>query len=330
MAYRLKRDESDAEALKRIGRQELESAIDQLGTRTAKDRDEAIHEARKSIKKLRALLRLVRFELGDTYRKESSVLRDVGRKLSELRDAGAVIEILGKLEERFPDEVAGHKLDSVRRGLVARKQHAEQDANIPKVLERMSASLETAAKRVKTWRVQADGFPAIQAGLEDTFRSGRKAFATAQKRGRPVDYHEWRKRVKDHWYHVRLLENLWSDVIKGYEGSLKNLETFLGDDHNLVLLKDRLLAEPESYGKEKRVELTLRLIDKYRKELRDNAVSLGNRIYQEKPKQLTRRMKKLWEEWQAEPESLEKFEKDQKQADKARQHPIPISRAGQA
>ena len=81
MAYHLKRSESVAEGIRRIAREEIESAADQL-SKGHRDRDEAIHEARKSIKKVRAVLRLVHPELGDTYYQESSYLRDVGRKLS--------------------------------------------------------------------------------------------------------------------------------------------------------------------------------------------------------------------------------------------------------
>src|SRR5205085_9409955 len=100
--------------IRRVAREELESTVEQLNRPGGKDLDEAIHEARKSVKKVRALLRLVQFELGDTYRKESNGLREVGSKLSEFRDAGAVIEILDKLKEQFPDEFEGRKLDSIR------------------------------------------------------------------------------------------------------------------------------------------------------------------------------------------------------------------------
>src|SRR6266567_8833517 len=70
MAYRLERDESVPQALRRIAREQLASAADELGKRGSK-RAEGIHEARKSIKKVRAVLRLVRQELGNTYRKEN-------------------------------------------------------------------------------------------------------------------------------------------------------------------------------------------------------------------------------------------------------------------
>ncbi len=82
-----------------------------------------------------------------------------------------------------------------------------------------------------------------------------KPWPLAQDDPRPENYHDWRKRVKDHWYHVRLLESLWTEVLEAREASLKNLETWLGDDHNLVVLCDKLTNEPEKYGEADGVQL---------------------------------------------------------------------------
>lgn len=59
------------EGLRRIATEELESAASQLSKAHGQRRDEAIHESRKSVKKVRAILRLVQTELNDTYREES-------------------------------------------------------------------------------------------------------------------------------------------------------------------------------------------------------------------------------------------------------------------
>jgi hypothetical protein len=138
--------------------------------------------------------------------------------------------------------------------------------------------------------------------------------ATAQDDPRPENYHEWRKRVKDHWYHVRLLESLWTEVIQAREASLKNLETWLGDDHNLVVLRDKLSNEPEKYGDADGVHLFLALAGEHQKELRENALSLGQRIYEEKPRQFTQSMSKLWDVWQQQPDSMKEIQKEQRKA----------------
>src|SRR5262249_28360080 len=126
---------------------------------------------------------------------------------------------------------------------------------------------------------------------------GRKALLRADSNGLSEDFHEWRKRVKDHWYHVRLLENLWTDIMKGYEKSLKHLETWLGDDHNLVLLQDLLTSHPERFGGQEEIDLCLELIADRQKELRKEAVGLGELVYKEKPRAFAQRMRGLWKTW---------------------------------
>ena len=309
MAYQLRSDESVPEGIRRIVREEFKSAAGQLKTRKGAKRDEAIHEVRKSIKKIRGVLRLVQPELGRAFRSEDKLLRDAGRKLSAFRDAGSVIEVFDDLKHKYRQELGTRTLTSIRRALIVRKRQAYQEAQTINLLNKMAAWLKAAHRRAMKWPLQTDGFPAIAQGLQNTFRRGQRALTHAQKRPHPENYHDWRKRVKDHWYHIRLLEGLWTDVMHAYEKSLKDLETYLGDDHNLVLLRERIVAEPDFYGKETDVDLLLSLIDKYQKELRDNALSLGQRVYEEEPHQFRNRMKGLWQAWQSEPATQKGLEK---------------------
>jgi CHAD domain len=304
MGYRLDRDESVIAGLKRVVREGMESAGTQLAGRKKASRDEAIHEARKNIKKVRALLRLVSPELGDIWERENGRLGDIARRLSEFRDAFAIIATFDDLKEKYKDE-AGNRLSSVRAGLSKRGNEAARADNVTLVLDECSAALQKAAKRVKSWPLETDGFAALGPGLERTYRGGRKALARVNKDARADNFHELRKRVKDHWYHIRLLEDLWSDMMTGYEKSLKDLETWLGNDHNLVVLREKIVAEPAFFGKQKDIGLTLDLIDKYQKELRDKSLSLAERVYEEKPRDFTRRMQHLWDTWRHESKPLE-------------------------
>ena len=302
MAYRLERDESVIVGLRRVVRDEIASATAHLAGDKKTNRDKAIHEARKSIKKVRALLRLMRSELGPTYALENGRLRDIAHRLSEFRDAFAMIATFDDLKRRYKKEV-GSKMQSVRAGLV-KKRRSAGSADVAAVLDDAVTALNRASKRVKTWPLQSDGYPAIGPGLEATYRAGRRALARARKAPRAENFHQLRKRVKDHWYHVRLLENVWAGMMSAYENSLKDLETWLGDDHNLVVLRARIVADPEFYGEQKDIELLLDLIDKLQKELRDQSMALAARIYEEKPRALNRRMSNLWETWRHEPRDL--------------------------
>jgi hypothetical protein len=138
--------------------------------------------------------------------------------------------------------------------------------------------------------------------------------AAVRAEARPELCHEWRKRVKDHWYHIRLVEDLWTEVMAGYEKSLKELETWLGDHHNLEVLKATLTAHPRQFGRSANIQLCLDLAAKYQKELLANSLSLGERVYEERAREYRTRMGHLWDSWQNQPKSLEEIEKQQRQA----------------
>lgn len=316
MSYRLKRGESVPDGIRRIVREETDSAAKQLAGTNGKKRDEAIHEARKSLKKIRGALRLVQPELGRVYRSENTRIGDIGRQLSEIRDATAIIEVFDCVIEKYNGSLQKDAFAPIRRGLEKNKRETEQAANVDAVAQRALSVLRALARRAKNWPLKKDGFAAIAQGLENRYRRGRKAMAAAQNDPAPENYHEWRKRVKDHWYHVRLLESLWTDVMQAHEGSLKKIETWLGDDHNLVVLCGKLDANPEQYGEPKDVQVFVALAGQHQKELRENAISLGQRVYEQKPREFTRNQSNLWDAWHQQPASMKEVQKQERQTAK--------------
>jgi CHAD domain-containing protein len=309
MAYHLKAGESVSGEIRRIAREELESAADQLSGRGERNRDEAIHEARKSVKKIRAILRLVRADLGELYGVENVRLRDLGRKLSDFRDAGAILETFGNLQEKYRAELGRLTLGPVRRQLAREKKAHTQAESIGPALLKTAAALRRAVRGVNAWPLNREGFEAVGPGFEQTFRQGRKGLRRAKKNPTDENCHEWRKAVKYHWYHLRLLERLWTDSLESYEKNLKELETWLGDDHNLVVLRSRIEANPTAYGASKTTGMALELIAKYQAELRANSLSLGETIYARKPEHLGHHLRGVWDAWTSKPKIAKKQQK---------------------
>jgi CHAD domain-containing protein len=303
MGYRLEADESVPKGLRRIVREEIESSAEYLAGKKPGGPDEAIHEARKSIKKIRAVLRLVQPELGAIYDKENSRLGAIAADLSEIRDAAAILETFDTLP-------GAEEFGPVRRALVERKKQTDAAKDRDAVIQEAALGLRKLDKRVKTWPLKTGGFAALAPGLELRYRRGRRAMKAADDEQTPECFHEWRKRVKDHWYHTRLIESLWTDEMQAREKSLKELETWLGDDHNLFVMRGLIAGEPAAFGEAAMVEKLLDAIDKRQSELRRNALSLGARLYDDKPKAFARRIEHLWKEWQSRPRDLEKREAD--------------------
>ena len=93
--------------------------------------------------------------------------------------------------------------------------------------------------------------------------------------------------------------------LHAYEKSLKDLETWLGNDHNLAVLRGNIVIEPAFYGTKEDTHLMLDLIDRYQTELGGASISLAERIYAEKPREFVARMQHLWDAWKQQPVSLE-------------------------
>jgi CHAD domain-containing protein len=301
MAYRFKETETVADGVRRIAADELTSAADELSRSTPKDRDGAIHKARKRVKKTRALLRLMQTELGDFFERDDQRLQKIGLELSDIRDAEAIVETFDQVAKQYEGNLPGRALHSIRTELDRRKRAKKKAARLGTALPRLAMSLRSMAKEVREWSLRRDGFDALEPGLVRTLKRGRKAMKVAQKHPEPDNLHDWRKRTKDHWYHLRLLENIWTEVMEARESSLKRLETWLGDDHTLTVLCKQISDDREKFGTAGDVDLFLTLASKKQDELRKKALSLGRRIYGEKPNTMTARLSQLWEAWQARP-----------------------------
>ncbi len=294
MSYVLMAGESTAAGIKRVIEEELESAAAQLSQKSIAKRDEAIHEARKSVKKIRAALRLVEDDLPVLFNRENRRLRAMGRKLASFRDAAASVEIFDKVIAGQPGKAAA---SSIWRGLQKHKRATTHNTSVRAMLDHLVTLLSGARGRVTKWPLDADGFPIIAKGLERTFERGRIAMAAACEEESPENYHDWRKRVKDHFYQLVLLENLWTAAMRAQMKTLKELETCLGDDHDLVLLLEMLNAKRADF-EEKDLESFKAAASRHQKKLRVRAVSLGRRIYHEQPAEFVERVDKQWDLWQ--------------------------------
>jgi CHAD domain-containing protein len=167
-AYRLGDGEFVADGMRRIARGQLDQGIEELEAQPNRQLDEAVHETRKRLKRLRAALRLERFAIGDeTYRRENTLFRDVGKSLSAPRDATVLIETLDALSERFSEELSPDQMGSFRDQLEQHHKRAVTKLRRDRAtLDDVRAQLEEARVRSASWKVGSDGFEALRPGLQ--------------------------------------------------------------------------------------------------------------------------------------------------------------------
>jgi CHAD domain-containing protein len=287
MAYRLQTDESVPEGLRRCAREQLDWAIDQLSTGVVEDPVEAVHEARKSLKKARSLLRLGRGALDpDERRRDNAAMREAGRKLSATRDAEVMLEAADELAERFTGRLPQATFDAIRRHLLAQR-HPDSG-----LTDQVVGELKAVRSRIDDWTPRRSGWNALEPGLLRSYARGRAGLEHARNRPTTENLHEWRKRTKDLWYHLRLLKPLAPGIVGGAAKDADQLSKLLGDDHDLAVLHATLEHGTDDLKVD--VDSVLDLIDHRREQLQAEAVALGERLYAERPKAFVARMHRYW------------------------------------
>ncbi len=286
MAYKFRSDETVGEGLRRAALEQIEKAIEAA---ERLDRREAVHETRKRCKKIRGLIRACRPSFEDTYQRENARFRDAARELSDLRDATSMIECVDALAERYGSE-AGAQLCTVREVLEASRSDLEEKQDVGEKLLGFAETMEEAKGAIDRWELEDEGFAAIGPGAKKTYKRARKAMEAAATDPSGERYHEWRKRVKYHCYHCKLLRDAWPEAMMDRRDEAKRLSDYLGDGHDLDILRDAIIRQPARFGGSDRTKGALALIDARRQELRSWAGPVGLRLFAEKPGRFRRRL----------------------------------------
>jgi CHAD domain-containing protein len=292
VAFRLKQGASISSEIRRIVLKQLEAAISELHTVGDPQSDDAVHDARRRVKKIRAIIRLVRPVLDKEYRAVDRDLSTVSRLLAPVADGRGIVETLKEIEHRYPASLPKRTFAAARAGVLRNGAHADREAHRRGILKIAAGTLRNERSRVKRWHIRADGFRAIAPGLEDSYRRARRKMIETWSKPKPSNFHTWRRYVKDHWFHVRLLEGRCGDHLVFYERRIEALDGILGEYHNVVLLRDVLVTNASLPREE--IARCLRVVARYQRVLRRHAEILGARIYTERPRRFVRRVRHLW------------------------------------
>ncbi len=292
MAYRFKLDEPIQAGVRRIGAAQIDRAITELASSAGSTT--AVHEARKSLKRVRALLRLVRPAIGETvFARENTFFRETSALLSHTRDREILLETAIKLETRFA-ETPADALGRLRKSFSG--DAADETAAENKASARAEAAtrLRKARARFMRLKLDPDGIDALASGLELSFRRAVKAFEHAYDEPSNENVHEWRKGVQQHWRHMLLLRRAWPELADARMHAARKLSQILGDDHDLAILQQHLdTTKPAGFNSRDR-RTVARLALQKQSELRQLAQPLGVKLFADSPRSLGRKFAIYW------------------------------------
>jgi CHAD domain-containing protein len=239
-----------------------------------------VHEARKTIKRMRAMARLLRQETGEhEFAQANASLREAGKRLAGARDAEVRVATLRDLRARHQDELSDEPVQQ----LLDRLEQDRASAQGPDSELAVLADIAEMRRDLLRWNLLEHDHEALSVGLQAIYRDGRRRYKRV-KRSRERDpelMHDWRKRVKSLYYALDMLGGKRASATAKLTRRADRLGDALGEEHDLWMFASFLEDEPR-LDRHTRGRL-LTLIERRRKRLRKRALKLGSRLYGHKP-----------------------------------------------
>lgn len=292
MAYRLKRRRSLSSEVRRVIDTQLALAIGELHAIGDRHSDDVIHEARRHVKKVRAVLQLIRFTLGDEYYAANEQLRHANHLLAPIADGRSTIETIARVTKRYQTPAARRTLNAIRQSLLKRINQIDRKAEIDGLLPKVAVILRGEQKRLADWPLRVRSFRDLAPGLKRSIRRTQHGMHRAVAHPTMRNYRAWRRRVKTLWFQLRLLEDRCKNQLLTDQRRLEALDGCLDEYDNVVLL-ERILLSEELLPRQD-VAAALHLLRRYQVRLRRRAISLGYRLSREDPRVFVHRIKSLW------------------------------------
>lgn len=287
MPYRFKLEEKFDSGFRRIVREQVRQAEAELSAASVPA--SAIHETRKAIKRLRALLKTAAPTLGaKTARKHDRVFRDVAAALSSRRDDDVIESAIAGLEARYGAEAVA-TLAPLRSAL-DNAQAASGSALDAARVQELRETLKAEGKKLRKSRLKSFGLAAVVKGTGATYAAGRRALKRALKHPTDDRLHDLRKAVQAHWRHMALLSRAWPEEFAARVTIARELSVILGDDHDLVLVKNAAAQLPPDEAGTKADASIIDLCERRQAVLRNTMKPLAAFLYAERPDAFMARM----------------------------------------
>lgn len=288
MPYRFKINEPVEKGFRRVAREQLDTSLAELSGAEVEPKN--VHECRKSLKRLRSLVRLAADAMGnEKARRRNKSLGEIAKLLSARRDQTVMLETIGKLSHDFPD--ATDALAPLKASLTSHVAN-EPETLDPDIAEQARILLLHEAKKFAHVKFSKRGFAALAGGLEASYQQGRKATKYAYEEPTDENFHDLRKAVQWHWRQMSLLSKAWPDEFAVRSHAARELSQLLGDDHDLAVLV--AAASGAKALTEEQKEAVISVCRHQQQILRATAEYRAKRLFAEKPDAFVARVAAYW------------------------------------
>lgn len=260
----------------------------------AADPHQGIHDARKQLKKIRSVVRIVREDIPkEQYQRINTYFRDVGRMLSDARDTSALLDVVMTLHGQVEAPEVKKLLERVVHYFMAKKAAVTRyQINRDQLLQQTLRAFVPAEEYIQPLNIRHEGFSALAASILKVYQRGQQMKDESRKNPNPETYHEWRKRVKYLRYQVNMLSPMWPPMMNALEDELHELTDALGADHDLYMLHETILHS--NLKEEEDWSPLFHFISTQRKRQEIRAHTLGKKLYYWKPSHFVGWLQASW------------------------------------
>ncbi len=284
MAYRFRISETLGAGTRRIAREIIDVAV-----RLASDNDQPLvvrtHGARKGVKKLRGLIRLVTpiSKSPEALKDTDLLLKRAARIMARRRDDDVIYLILDKMAGEGTKGFRPRNVTRVFKELTSQGKGKTRNAADKKDFTEFLAIISDLRRDVAAWDFQQSDLHALDWGYIATYREARTWMLQILEKPTDKRLHGWRRLVKYHSYHTRLLENIKAGFDNKRIEKTKRLEEILGHHHDLVMLKERIRGLPKKRRQEQVYRNIMARVKKRCRALEVKALSLAADLFTDVP-----------------------------------------------
>lgn len=254
--------------------------------------NELVYLLRKSVKQLRAILKLLRKSYGsEFYKMNNFLLRDLNRKSTAIRNFSALIKLIELNESRTEDPKIREALILLHTRINSEFQNIQMKTDYSALFNHYESQLNKYKNQLNNLKHKGSGFSTIKTGLLKFYSEGQHLLGDCIKAPTETNLHEWRKSCKEFYYISQTLVPIWKSFINAYVKESKKLSDTLGEIHDYFELKHYILSlidNPYDFS------MLLDYVESNQSILISSAYQIGNRIYSADPYELTKLFKDLY------------------------------------
>lgn len=257
---------------------------------------EQFKEARKSLKRVRSVLRLLRDSISeDQFKSEERHIKDLSKAFRPVRNACVTEEVLTKLLVAHKTLIAPADAKEILAVLGAHTQNILLAAfNEDKTLRSTLGDLQAALERIPRLEIKGSLKESAIQGIKRSYRANWEDFESCHESNFPEIWVSWRKNINFLATEVDLVKGHLTGEIRDWNEKVHQLSDCLGEHQDLLFLEEEAAEIKSLFENRKLFKSLIELSIERRKELRKQVRKEAKHLFLASPKEFIQTLSSTW------------------------------------